>query len=67
MIDFTSIRGQSEFCLELMIRLNRDIQSENRESAYSPGALREKDRKQDDARRLRRELLKLIERLEAGK
>ena len=58
--DFDGIREQSEFCRELMIRLNEDIQSSG-EGHWS--GMADHTRKQDDIKRIRRELLTLAKML----
>jgi len=51
------IKSQSNFCSELMLRLNHDIQS-SAEGTYS-GIMKDYTRKQEDIRRIRRELMDL--------
>ena len=51
------IRSQSNFCSELMLRLNHDIKSSG-EGTYS-GIMKDYTRKQEDIRRIRRELMVL--------
>lgn len=54
--EFTDIRSQSQFCTELMLRLNHEIQ-ESGEGYWS--GMEYHTRKQKDIARVRRELLKL--------
>ena len=52
------IKSQSNFCSELMLRLNHDIQSSGEGTTYS-GMMKDYTRKQEDIRRIRRELMDL--------
>jgi hypothetical protein len=54
--DFAEIKKQAQFCAELMLRLNEDIQKSG-QGDWS--GMAEHSRKQDDAKRIRRELLAL--------
>lgn len=54
--DFADIKSQSQFCTELMLRLNEDIQ-DAKESSWS--GMKDHTRKQDDIKRIRRELMTL--------
>jgi len=51
-----SIRSQSEFCVELMLRLNEEIKQSG-EGSWS--GMENHTRKQHDIQRIRRELLEL--------
>lgn len=54
--DFDDIKSQSQFCAELMIRLNDEIQKSG--NGYWSG-MENHIRKQDDIKRVRRELMTL--------
>lgn len=54
--DFDGVRSQSQFCTELMLRLNEEI-SDSSEGNWS--GMENHCRKQDDIKRIRRELLML--------
>lgn len=54
--DFDDIKSQSQFCTELMIRLNDEIQKSG--NGYWSG-MENHIRKQDDIKRVRRELMTL--------
>lgn len=58
--DINAIRKQSEFCLELMRRLNVDIKT----AGEKWGVMEHHIRKMDDAKRLRRELIALSKMLD---
>lgn len=57
MTKIKDIIRQSEFCLELMTRLNEDIKDSEKHAYLS--VVKNYTQKQNDIRRLRRELLKL--------
>ncbi len=61
MCDFDGVRGQSQFCTELMLRLNEDIASSG--EGYWSG-MENHIRKQDDIKRIRRELMTLSKMLD---
>jgi len=61
--EFKSIREQAVFCAELMHRLEHSIVYEKTESQYY-GGMKNYIQKQNDIRRLRRELLELCKRLD---
>lgn len=52
--DIDEIRSQMHFCTELVLRLNAEIQKDG-EGAYT--GMADHCRKQDDIKRIRRELL----------
>ena len=52
---FSNIRSQSQFCMELMSRLNQDIQV----AGHDTWRMDSYCRKQEDIRRIRRELMTL--------
>ena len=54
--DFDSIKSQGQFCTELMLRLNDDIRK-SKEGSWS--GMKNHVRKQDDIKRIRRELMAL--------
>lgn len=54
---FSNIRSQSQFCMELMSRLNNDIQ--NAGAGQHTWGMDSYCRKQEDIRRIRRELMTL--------
>jgi hypothetical protein len=54
--EFTDIRSQSQFCTELMLRLNNEVQKAG-EGPWS--GMETHVRKQGDIKRIRRELLEL--------
>ena len=54
--DINGIKSQSQFCVELMLRLNRDIQ---RSGDGSWSGMKNHIRHQDDIKRIRRELMTL--------
>lgn len=54
--DFADIKSQSQFCTELLLRLNEDIQDSG--AGYGSG-MKDYTRKQDDIKRIRRELMTL--------
>lgn len=54
--DFTGIKTQSKFCKELMLRLDSEIQESG--TGYWSG-MANHIRKQDDIKRVRRELMTL--------
>ena len=58
--DFEGIKQQSKFCMDLMVRLNNEIQ--NSGSGHWSG-MADHTRKQDDIKRIRRELLDLAKML----
>ena len=58
--NFEEIRTQSNFCTDLMMRLNEDIQKSG-EGHWS--GMADHTRKQDDIKRIRRELLTLAKML----
>lgn len=59
--EFANIKSQSQFCTELMLRLNNEIQKAG-EGLYS--GIENHVRKQDDIKRIRRELLELSKMLD---
>jgi hypothetical protein len=59
--DFDEIRSQCKFCTELMLRLNGDIKK-SKEGLWS--GMENHIRKQDDIKRIRRELLTLSKMLD---
>ena len=59
--DFDDIRSQCQFCAELMLRLNDDIKK-SKEGLWS--GMENHVRKQDDIKRIRRELLTLSKMLD---
>ena len=54
--DFDDVRSQSQFCTELMLRLNEEIKKSG-EGSWS--GMENHIRKQDDIKRIRRELMTL--------
>ena len=62
MIDLKKIKQQSEFCKMLMEMLDAEIQ----DSDIKWGGMENRSRKQDDIKRLRRELMKLANMLNAN-
>lgn len=58
--DMKAIGNQSQFCLELMTRLNKEIKDSG-EGSWS--GMENHIRKQDDIKRLRRELMTLAKML----
>lgn len=54
--DFNSIRQQAQFCTDLMLRLNAEIKK-SKEGLWS--GMENHIRKQDDIKRIRRELMEL--------
>lgn len=54
--DFDGIKSQSQFCTELMLRLNDEIW-DAKEGSWS--GMENHIRKQDDIKRIRRELMEL--------
>lgn len=59
--DFADIKSQSQFCTELMLRLNDEIQKSG--EGYWSG-MANHIRKQDDIKRIRRELMTLANMLD---
>lgn len=55
MKDIHDIKSQSEFCTELMLRLNEEIQNSDK----GVSEMENYTRKQEDIRRIRRELMDL--------
>ena len=55
--EFAEIKCQSDFCRDLMVRLNKDIQKA--EKGVWGSGMADHCQKQDDIKRLRRELMVL--------
>lgn len=53
--DFNSIRRQAQFCTDLMLRLNTEI----KKAKEGWAGMENYTRKQDDIKRIRRELMEL--------
>ena len=64
MTDFKEVKKQSEFCLKLMEMLNSEIQGSG--DGYYSG-MQYHTRKQDDIKRIRREMMKLANMLDPWK
>lgn len=60
--EFLDIKNQSKFCVELMQRLNNDIQKAGESSWY--GGMENHTRIQNDIKRIRRELHDLFDLLD---
>lgn len=59
--DFDAVKSQSRFCAELMLRLNKEIEKSN-DGSWS--GMENHIRKQDDIKRIRRELMTLSKMLD---
>lgn len=59
--DFDDIKSQSQFCVELLLRLNKEIRR-SKEGSWS--GMENHIRKQDDIKRIRRELMTLSKMLD---
>lgn len=59
--EFANIKSQSQFCTELMLRLNKEVQKAGK-GLYS--GMETYTRKQYDIKRVRRELLELSKMLD---
>ena len=59
--DFDGIKAQSAFCVELMLRLHEEIKK-SKDGSWS--GMENHIRKQDDIKRIRRELMTLAQMLD---
>lgn len=62
--DFDNVKRQTAFCLELMLRLHDDVNASG-EGSWS--GMADHCRKQDDIKRIRRELMTLSKMLDPWK